>query len=527
MPSTLPLWIIIGYLLVLIGLGVFSSRAFRGTSGDYFVASRSIGPFMLLMSIFGTTMTGFALVGSTAKSFSSGIGVYGMMASWSGLVHSAVFFLVGIRLWAIGKRYGYLTQVEFFRARFDSKGIGYLLFPILIILVIPYLLVGIISACKVIQPVTTGMFPNTFPGIPHPAKEGAMLFQGAVPPSITGFVICAVVLFYVFMGGVRSAVWANTFQTLVFMVMGVVAFWMISRALGGVSAATRSVLEHVPDRAVREGMVEKRQFFSYLFIPLSVGMFPHLFQHWLTARSAKSFRLTVIAHPIFIAIVWVPCVLVGIWAAAQQAQGVIHLPSPNAALATMVSVFVESDLLTGLLTAGILAAIMSSLDSQFVCLGTMFTNDIVLHAAGKKRFTDRQLLLIARLFVVGVVLLSYLLSMRLLTTNVFDLGVWCFSGFSGLFPLIFAAIYWKRTTRAGAYACILVTTAVWSYFFYQDILAPDQVPGEYLIAGFMPVAIIVLASAVTVVLVSLVTRPLPNSVVEKFFLSKTFPGNDS
>ena len=96
--STTPIWVVIGYLVLLLGLGVYSSTLFKGTSRDYFVASRSIGSFLLLMSVFGTTMTGFALVGSTGQSFLKGIGIYGAMASWSGLVHSAIFFLVGIRL---------------------------------------------------------------------------------------------------------------------------------------------------------------------------------------------------------------------------------------------------------------------------------------------------------------------------------------------------------------------------------------------------------------------------------------------
>jgi len=146
-----PLLVIAGYLSLLIGLGVVTSRLFKGTSADYFVVSRSVGPFLLLMSVFGTTMTAFALVGSTAKSFEAGIGVYGLMASWSGLIHSAVFFLVGIKLWAIGKRYNYMTQVQFFRDRFQSEFLGYLLFPILVLLVVPYLLVGIIGACKVMS----------------------------------------------------------------------------------------------------------------------------------------------------------------------------------------------------------------------------------------------------------------------------------------------------------------------------------------------------------------------------------------
>jgi len=57
--------IILVYLGLLLGLGLFSGRLFQGTKKDYQVASHSIGPFLLLMSLFGTTMTAFALVGSS------------------------------------------------------------------------------------------------------------------------------------------------------------------------------------------------------------------------------------------------------------------------------------------------------------------------------------------------------------------------------------------------------------------------------------------------------------------------------
>ena len=105
------------YLVALLGLGI-SAELFRGTSKDYFVASRSIGPFMLLMSVFGTTMTGFALVGPPVKLYDRR-GHLGAVA-WSGMIHSSVFFIIGTRLWAIGKRLGYVTQVQFFRERFQS-----------------------------------------------------------------------------------------------------------------------------------------------------------------------------------------------------------------------------------------------------------------------------------------------------------------------------------------------------------------------------------------------------------------------
>lgn len=513
------LYIIVGYLCLLLGLGVVSNRFSKGTSADFFVVNRSIGPFLLLMSIFGTTMTGFALVGSTGKAFTSGIGTYGLMASWSGLIHSAVFFLVGIRLWAIGKRHGYLTQCEYFRNRFDSPSIGYLLFPILILLLIPYLLVGVISAGKFIQAATKGMFPEQFAlnlptGAPHP-------LSGGIPPELGGAAICGIVLFYVFFGGLRGAVWANVFQTCVFMITGVIAFWMISQKLGGLSAASEAVLgsEFAKPRAAREGLIGHAQFFTYCFIPLSVGMFPHLFQHWLTAKSAKTFKLTVVAHPIFIMIVWVPCILIGIWAAAHIGP-LGPGQSPNSILGRMVEGLVHSPVLSGLVAAGVLAAIMSSLDSQFMCLGTMFTRDIVLRKFGENRFTDSQKVLIARGFILAIVAATYGLAVALMNTaQVFALGVWCFSGFAGLFPLVVGAVYWKRTTAAGAISCIIVTATTWCILFYRDIIAvkPPGADEELLIAGMMPVTLIIAASALTLVVVSLLTAKPSDATLKKFF----------
>ena len=562
--------VIIGYLCLLLALGFFSNKLFRGTSKDYFVASHSIGPFLLLMSVFGTTMTAFALVGSTGKSFERGIGTYGLMASISGLVHAAIFFLIGIRLWAFGKKHGFITQIQFFRARFESDSIGYLLFPILVLLVIPYLLIGIIGAGKTIEPVTAGAFPALF------TNPTAPQWLGGVPPWLTGLVVSLVVLSYVFMGGSRGAAFANTFQTIVFMIMGLVAFVFIINALGGINNAGK-----VPARINEKGLVvqdyqfdkQKAQleaneppkpigqvidfensnltnqqphfwrepvtvefkkkmpksgelvpferelgipfitFVTYLFIPLSVGMFPHLFQHWLTARSAKSFRLTVIAHPLCIMVVWVPCVLVGAWASGVLPPGI----PPPAVLSAMLNLLVGDPILIGLLTAGVLAAIMSSLDSQFLCLGTIFTNDIVIHRAGENKYSDKQIIFIARCFIVVIVAVTYGLAMLAKNANVFDLAIWCFSGFSALFPVIFAALYWKRTTKQGAIASIIAALLTWLYYFHESGYG-----GEYMVGpGIVPAAICFGASAIVLIAVSLFTKPPSEETLDKFFPKKS------
>ena len=81
----------------------------------------------------------------------------------------------------------------------------------------------------------------------------------------------------------------------------------------------------------------------------------------------------------------------------------------------------------------------------------MFTNDIILPWKGKDYFSDGEIVKIARYFVVGVVIVAYCYSLGAdEKASVFNLGMWCFSGFTALFPIVFAALYWKRATAVGA-----------------------------------------------------------------------------
>lgn len=545
------LLIICGYLVLLLLLGIGASRLFRGTSQDYMLASHSIGPFLLLMSIFGTTMTAFALVGSTGEAFKEGVGVYGMLASSSGIIHSLCFFLLGVKVWKLGKAYGYRTQVQFFRDRLESRWLGALLFPVLVGLVIPYLLIGVMASGTVINKVTAGRvqdgqvvggtFPEgTFPafferGTNPKATAAAPSFaygsQGGVPKPVASLAICGIVLVYVFLGGMRGTAWANTFQTLVFMILGIVTFVVIAWKLGGQDsfwASLQAASAAIPAEKLTRLHIPPEKFLTYMFVPLSVGMFPHLFQHWLTARSAASFKLPVVAHPLFIAIVWVPCVLIGAWATSD----LIAIPPPVAANPNAVLPFLVQKLagpvLGGLLTAGILAAIMSSLDSQFLCLGTMFTEDVVQPLRGSRRLTDQQELLVARLFIIAIVAVTYCLSLAE-PRRVFTLGVWCFSGFSSLFPLILAALYWPRLTKAGGYACILAAAGSWLWLFAASDFAAQPnftvnlpVPLAVDADGawqLMPVAAMITLSTVAMVTVSLMTKPPSQQTLDRFFPS--------
>lgn len=491
--------IICGYLAVLLGVGLSSRRFATGTRDDFFLASHSIGPVLLLMSLFGTTMTAFALVGSTGKAFLLGIGVYGLMASWAAVVHPLMFAFVGVRVWHVGRRNGYLTQIQMLRDRFQNDSLGWLLFPILVCLVVPYLLIGVQGAGITVAAVTKGVLPTLF-------VDGAGVPTG-VPGWLTGLVICAVVYTYVSFGGIRAAAWANTFQTVVFLIVAAITFVTIASALGGPAEAIAATAAKKPELLVRGDAIGQAHFFSYGLVGLSVGMFPHIFQHWLTARSSETFKLSVIAHPALVAAVWLPCVLIGVWAAGQ-----LNLPpeKANAVLGIMVAKF-TTPLMSGVLTAGVLAAIMSSLDSQFLCLGTMFTHDVLLRL--RDDVDEDAQVFWGRVFVGLVVLATWLLSL-VSTRGIFNLGVWCFSGFSALTPIIIAALYWRRATAAGALAAVIVTVIGWVGLFVADSMGDHH--GEFLVGGVMPVTVLFAASSIAMVVVSLATKPPPDDVVDRF-----------
>ncbi|MEM7455813.1 MAG: sodium:solute symporter family protein, partial [Planctomycetota bacterium] len=299
----------------------------------------------------------------------------------------------------------------------------------------------------------------------------------------------------------------------------------IANSMGGQGSFLenlRSVTRSVPEQKLTMSSMKWSVYLSYMLIPLSVGMFPHIFQHWLTARSAKAFKLPIVMHPIMVLIVWAPCVMIGVWAASPEA-GIPEGVGTNDVLAEMVKAHTTS-LLGGLLTAGILAAIMSSLDSQFLCLGTMFTEDIVRGVSGRD-ISDKTIVLFARAFVIAIVAVTFVLSLTL-PRSVFELGIWSFTGFTGLFPIVVAGLYWKRVTAPGAIAAIFATTATWIYLFRQSDFGANKgytFPAEPVSLGLFdipvmaPIATVTIASTVALVVVSLITRAPDQKTLAKFF----------
>jgi SSS family solute:Na+ symporter len=525
----IPTLVVFAYLAGALYIGIFAFRTSRGPrdAEDYFLAGRSLGPAVFLMSLFGANMTAFSILGASGHAFANGIVTFGLMASSSALVIPVSLFVIGTRLWALGKRHGFMTPVQMFRDRWECAHIGTVIFAVQAVLLVPYIIIAVMGG-----------------GTTLAAVSG-----GRVPYWLGGAIVSLVVMSYVFFGGMRGTAWVNTFQTTLFLLFGAVAVAVIGAGMGGFAAAMEAMLATPSTaRLLTREAVSPLYFFSYTFIPLSSIAFPHIGIFCLTARRLSHFRKTVVLYPLCMIAIWLPSVFLGVVAnqarevpaieskldaRSELAAGGPSLAPPErdrlrarAAGDDVILRLVEGYAplwLAALLGACVMAAVMAS-DSQILALSTMFTEDVFAFYGGKERFGPAVQVHTGRLFVILITLVAYAIAMRM-PQSIFDIATqYAFAGYAALSPLLVAALFWKNSTRWGALAstvwtalAVLTVAAiqqaipppsggavpVWSAFGF-DIVTRSA--GGALVGGLLPVVPMTVVSALLMVVVSRLTR---------------------
>ena len=507
----IPTLVVFAYLAAVLYIGVFAFRGARGGGAeDYFLAGRSLGPAVFLLSLFGTNMTAFTILGSAGHAFANGILTFGLMASSSAFVIPLTLFFAGTRMWALGKRHGFMTPVQMFRDRWECGHIGTVIFAVQAALLVPYIIIGVMGGGTALRAISGGL----------------------VPYWLGGAVVAVVVMSYVFFGGMRGTAWVNTFQTVLFLSFGAIALVVIGRGLGGFPQAMEALLAS-PETAplLTRVRVSPLFFFSYTFIPLSTIAFPHISIFCLTARRMAQFRRTVVFYPLCILAIWLPCTFLGVAAnAMRDVPRIEQKLEARAALAAapsmpaaeraslrrqasgddVVLVMLERYAplwLAGILGAGILAAVMAS-DSQILALSTMFTEDVFAFYGGTARFGEAVQVQTGRIFVVVLTVIAYAIALRA-PQGIFDLAVqYAFSGYAALSPLVFAALFWKRSTKWGALAVTVWTACA--------VIYTARVAGGLAWFGLMPVVPMTIVSCALMIVVSLLTPPPSQATIERY-----------
>ncbi len=533
----IPVLFVFAYLAIVIYIGVFAFRRKVGEhpAEDYFLANRSLGQFVFLLSLFGTNMTAFAILGSSGHAFANGIVTYGLMASSSALIVPLSLFLIGTRVWALGKRFGFITPVQLFRDRWECGHIGTVITIVQAALLVPYIIIGVMGG-------GTALF----------AISG-----GRIPFWVGGAIVALVVMIYVFFGGMRGTAWVNTFQTTLFLIFGAIALVVIGIGMGGFGNAVNELMSSPSTSSLltRE-RISPLFFLSYTFIPLSSINFPHIIIFCLTARRMQHFKKTVILYPICMLAIWLPAVFLGV--AANRAA---EVPSIQTKLEARQTLATQGAALTpeqrnelrakaagddillrllehyaplwlaGLLGAGIMAAVMAS-DSQILALSTMFSEDIFAFYEGKERFGETAQVVTGRIFVIALTIVAYTIALRF-PQPIFDLAVqFAFSGYSAMMPLLVGALFWKRSTKWGALAVTLwVAASVIAVAVFQAAVPNPKVvwaiggvevlartPGGTAVLGLLPVVPMTIISALLMIVVSLMTKRPGEATISRYFL---------
>jgi len=518
--------VVFAYLGAVLAIGVAARRSARPGAEDFFLAGRSLGPAVFLLSLFGANMTAFSILGASGHAFANGIVTYGLMASSSALIIPLSLFAIGTRLWALGKHNGFMTPVQMFRDRWECGHIGTVIFVVQAALLVPYIVIAVMGGGTTLAAVS----------------------NGRVPFWIGGAVVSLVVMGYVFFGGMRGTAWVNTFQTLLFLSFGAVAIAVVSSGMGGFRAAMESLLSS-PSTAplLSRERVSPLYFLSYTFIPLSSIAFPHIGIFCLTARRLDHFRKTIVLYPICMLAIWLPSVFLGVIAnKAVDVPSIASKLEARTVLVTQTAIVPEvrdrlraqasgDDVvlklvegyapvwLAALLGAAVMAAVMAS-DSQILALSTMFTEDVFRFYRGTARFGQAVQVFTGRLFVVLLTVVAYLVALEV-PQSIFDLATqYAFAGYSALAPLLVAALFWRGSTKWGALAVTLWTAAAVAAIALLQAKVPAPAPGSAvtlfavggvdviarvpagtMVLGMLPVVPMTLISAALMIVVSKVT----------------------
>jgi SSS family solute:Na+ symporter len=529
------------YLAAVMYIGIFAFRkSHGGDAEEYFLANRSLGQYVFLLSLFGSHMTAFAILGASGHAFHNGIVTFGLMASSSAIVVPLMLLFVGTRLWALGKKHGFFTPVQLFRDRWECSHIGTVIFLVQAALLLPYIIIGVIGGGTTLSAIS----------------------DGAVPFWFGGAVVAMVVMSYVFFGGMRGTAWVNTFQTTLFLLFGAAALGVIGSGMGGFENAVRSMAASpaLAPLLTRE-RISPLYFFSYTFIPLSAIAFPHIAIFCMTARRMAQFKKTVVFYPLCLLAIWLPSVFLGLTAnrAAADVPGIADKIEARAAMTARSASMTPEEReqtrarmnaddtvvlllehyaplwLAGMLGAGIMAAVMAS-DSQILALSTMFTEDIFAFYGGKARFGEQVQVHTGRVFVIVLTLLAYVIALRA-PQSIFELASqYAFSGYAALSPLMVAAVFWKGSNKWGALASTLWTAlAVISIAVFQAYVPPPapgnpawslriggmdavaRTPAGTTILGLLPVVPMTIISALLLVVISLATPKPSPATMRKYF----------
>lgn len=431
------------YLAFMIYIGLRYMKN-NNSSEDFFLGGRKIGPWMTALSAEASDMSGWLLMGLPGVAYLTGL----KEAFWTavGLEIGTYlnWFLVAKRLRRYTESCGNsITIPEFLTNRFKDKSRTISLISVIFILIFftIYTASGFV-AC--------GQLINSVFGVPY------------IPAVLIGM---AVILAYTMAGGFLAVCATDFIQgTLMFIVLIVTTVVMMA-ALGGPAAANAKVASF--GAQFLNPFVDDGTGFGAMAIISALGWglgyfgMPHILVRFMGITSDKDIPLSR-----RIAMAWVTIAFIGALMIGAFAKAYLNPPLAAGAQETVIIETIKQmypAFLGGIFLCAILAAAMSTADSQLLVAASAFSEDFVSTIL-KRKLSQKQMVVISRLTVLAIALIAFLMSLNEHST-IFKLVSYAWAGFGATFgPLILLALFWRGATNKGAIAGIIaggITVIVW------------------------------------------------------------------
>ncbi|MFN3841777.1 MAG: sodium/proline symporter PutP [Rehaibacterium terrae] len=448
------------YIVVMIGIGFVAYR-FTRSFDDYILGGRRLGSFVTALAAGASDMSGWLLLGLPGALFASGLA-----ESWIaiGLTLGAWlnWTLVAGRLRVYTERtHNSLTLPDYFTYRFedDSRVLRVLSAVVILVFFAVYASSGIVAGAR--------LFESVF-GVPY----ATALWVGA-----------AATVTYTFVGGFLAVSWTDTVQASLMFLALIVTPIAVIHAGGGLTTSLAAI--EAADPAYLDFFRGTSLVGIVSLMAWGLGYFgqPHILARFMAAESVRA-----IPAARRIAMTWMILCLLGAmgvglfgiaWFQGHPAQADAVLANPERVFIALVGVLFNP-WLAGILLSAILAAIMSTLSAQLLVCSSALTEDFYKPFI-RPRASQRELVWVGRLTVLGVALLAIGLAADP-DSRVLGLVSYAWAGFGAAFgPVVVISLMWKRMTRNGALAGMLVgaaTVIVWKQFGWFGLY--EMVPGVLL-----------------------------------------------
>ena len=468
----------IGYLLLLVAVGIYSSRFSSKGISEFFIAGRKMNRFVVALSAVVSGRSAWLLLGVTGMAYAQGPSAIWAVVGYI-VVELFLFLYYARRLRNFTEKRNCITIPDFFAERFSDHD-GRLRMTIVAIFLV--FMIGYVSAQFV--------------------AGGKAFASGFGMEMNTGiFVTALIVVAYTIVGGFLAVSLTDMFQA-VFMILALVILPIIAIVNFGGLAILLEQLSSMDILYVDPFAISVGAAIGFIGIGLGSPGNPHILARYMSIDDSKQLRFAAVIGTVWNVLMAWGAVFIGL-AGRAYFPDVSMLPASDTE--NLFPVLAQQHLhpvLFGIVLASIFAAIMSTADSQLLVAASSVVRDIYEKVIKKDEvIPQKKLVLYSRIIVFILVILSLLFGF-LAEELVFWLVLFAWAGLgASIGPTSILALYWKRTTRAGVFAGLITGTAVTIIWYYTPVLRESLYE---LIPGF-------LAALIATWLVSLFTSPAPGT----------------